>query len=175
MGRIIRRVAIALSIVGAAATLWQRRIEPPPRATRPEVSAIAARTVVRRQSESPTPGWYSVTPPFDHALLAASLIEPGSRIDVLLVPSFRPSASGGGDSTRIETVAHDVRVLSVGGVGHVQGGSGRGTRAVPLIVEVALLADRDRLIDASRTGDLRYMLRSRMEGVAAVSVGGRRR
>jgi Flp pilus assembly protein CpaB len=97
------------------------------------------------------PGWKSVTLPFDEAISAASLILPGSRVDILTIPHAAP-----GELRRAAVVMQDVRVLAVGEVRHRDG---HPIRASTLSVEVATDADAYRLMRAAASGSLRYLLR----------------
>ena len=162
MGSIIRRVAVALSIVVAAVLLWYRRIETtnPSRVGHQEVQVVARGVVARPRDVVPTPGWQAVTVPFDPVTSVASLIMPGSRIDILAVPH-------GTERTRM--VAENVRVLAVGST---RTRNGMPTRASSLTVEVPLPADVERLISGVASADLRYLLRGDDgAGVATVRVG----
>ncbi len=162
MFRIVRRVAIALFIVGAAVTLWQRRVDrriPPPH-VQSEVRMVAVDVVPLRQAVAATPGWHLVTLPFDELLSVAGLIQPDSRIDVLVLPRV-----GAGEKRRVETIAEDLRVLAVGS-GHSRSPEGRPIRPSTVNVEVKSKAEVERLVDAMSRGELRYTLRGHPGAVA---------
>ena len=159
MGSIVRRVAVALFITLAAVFLWFRRIDTP---TVPVLVAdrdIVAGAVIDDGSEaratgvevSVRPGWKSVTLPFDEVTSVASLILPGSRVDILTIPHAAPR-----EARRATVVLQDVRVLAVGEVRHR---SGQPIRASALSVEVASDADAYRLMRAAANGTLQYALR----------------
>ena len=164
MGSIVRRVAVALFITLAAVFLWFRRIDTP---AVPVLGRVAHVPILKGEASVPgklgsegratgvevsvRPGWKSVPLPFDEATIAASLIRPGSRVDILSIPHAAP-----GEARRATVVMQDVRVLAVGEVRHRRG---QPVRASALSVEVATDADAYRLMKAAANGSLRYLLR----------------
>src|SRR5688500_1934794 len=120
MGGIVRRVAVALFITLAAVFLWFRRIDTP---TVPVLGRVAHVPIYKGEAivsgklasermatgveVSVRPGWKSVTLPFDEATSVASLILPGSRVDILSIPHAAP-----GEARRATVVIQDVRVLA---------------------------------------------------------------
>jgi Flp pilus assembly protein CpaB len=95
------------------------------------------------------PGWRSVTLPLDPITALASLIQPGSHIDILTISS---------QGARVATVvAEDARVLAMG---DVRERTGRPIRASTLTVEVPTDADADRLMRVAGSGTLQFMLRA---------------
>ena len=154
MGGIVRRVAIALSIVVAAITLWYRRVDRP---APPDRKVARLETKVVAVDVAPSSAAVTVTLPFDDVLAAASEIRPGGRIDILLVP--KNSAAARLTAARAETVAEDVRVLEIGAVERRLDSPDAGAKAVPLTVAVKTREEAGRLFRAMRRGDLRYTLR----------------
>ena len=158
MGSIVRRVLVALSIAAAAVMLWFRRVDTPTVPVFVETRGVAAIAVHPRASGgevSLRPGWRSVTVPFDPVSGLASLIQPGSHVDILTISR--------GERRVATMVVEDVRVLAMG---DVRVRTGRPIRAKSLTVEVATDADAERLLKAAESGALQFMLRGSVSGRA---------
>ena len=155
MASIIRRVAVALFITLTAVALWFRRIDTPTvRIFKGEAivpGQLASESRATGVEVSVTPGWKPVTLPFDEVTSIASLILPGSRVDILAIPH-----DAARQARRATLVMEDVRVLAVGEVRHRRG---QPIRASTLSVEVATDADAYGLMKAATNGSLRYLLR----------------
>jgi len=154
MGSIVRRVIVALSIVAAAVMLWFRRVDTPTIPVLVETGAVAssAHPAISDGEVVSRPGWRAVTLPFDPVTGLASLIQPGSHVDILTIPR------GAQRGRRVAAMAaEDVRVLAMD---DVRERTGRPIRATTVTVEVATDADAERLMKAATSGTLRFMLRA---------------
>jgi Flp pilus assembly protein CpaB len=176
MQKIVRRVAIALSLGVAAMVLWARRVESPSHRDRtasviilqtdlPEGSSIEPMTVAVSQrpvgTRSPrlqatiTPGKRAFSFRVNDVSGIAGFILANSRVDLLLV-------IGTGDKRLAKLFLENVRILAIGDA-QPRPNERPATRSLVVTVEVTV-EEAERLTTSTRQGQIQLLPRGNLRG-----------
>lgn len=162
--------AAELALIGSSA---KRRIEPGELMTRdlvarPDPGSALATTL--------NPGWRAVTVKAEATDVAAGLLRPNDRVDVLFLQTDGGAAptlnlpflnvGGAGGDWRSRMLLQDARVLAVNGNMEPKAGAKEGVLTGGSITLEVLPADADRLLASASAGRLGFMVRR--EGDAPV-------
>src|SRR5688500_5449589 len=175
MRNVLRRVAIAVSVVLAAVLLWARRVAGPSQRERlvekatvvrmPRGEALEARRFVLRGTDSRleqgiTPGKRAMSFRVDDVSGIAKHIGPNGRVDILVV------VDAGAEKRRIAKVfMENVRLLTIGSVPG-RGADLRALNAAVATVEVTP-EEGERIAIATTRGPIQLMVRGYGAGAAA--------